>query len=257
MNERASLTAAGNPVQGMTDGRQVADEWLLGIRAIGRAQAADDVMAQLSALIERGELAEGQRLPSEKQLASMFGVSRPVIREALGGLRSIGLVTSRSGSGSFVSNGSSALQRTLLLGRFPIAQLHEVRTHLEVPGAALAAERATSEQISELSGLVEEMTGRHGRRYSEIDAAFHVALANCTANAVHVRLITDLHELIVANSELALSAAIERHVQATAEHAEIAEAVRARDPERARAAMLAHLTRVSHLLAGDGVADGR
>jgi DNA-binding FadR family transcriptional regulator len=235
------------PVERIRGERSV-DRPSLDVRRIERPLAADEVMSQLASLIDRGDLVEGDRLPSELQLAAEFGISRPVIREALRGLRSIGLITSKTGSGSYVSTGTTGVQRLLLLGRYPVTQLHEVRTFLEVPGARLAAIRATADQVSELRSLVGQMPKHQGRRYAEIDALFHVAVARCTANGLHARLIAELHELIVANSDLALSVDSHRHALATAEHHEIAEAIADHDAGKAELAMLGHLTRVSNAL---------
>jgi GntR family transcriptional regulator, transcriptional repressor for pyruvate dehydrogenase complex len=220
----------------------------LTIHRLERADAPDEVMQQLGAQIRGGALQANDRLPSENQLAETFGVSRPVVREALRGLRSLGLIVSRSGSGSYVASGGVTLHLPLLLGRYSTLELHEVRTHLEVPGAALAASRATDEQVAELERLVALMPGLQGRRYAELAGEFHTALAACSRNGVLTRLIADLHELIVANSDLALSADADRQAQATAEHREIAQAVRHRNPAAAEAAMQRHLSRVSQLL---------
>ena len=218
------------------------------MKKVGQSRAPDEVMHQLADLIRRGEVKVGQRLPSEKNLAETFGVSRPVVREAFRGLRSLGLIDSRMGSGSYVSDGN-ALRLPLLLGRYTAPELHEVRTHLEAPGAALAARRATEEQVQELLEMVRQMSEPQGHRpYAELDATFHAFLAACTGNSVHSRLIADLGELIVENSDLALSANVLRQAQATREHRRIAEAVARRDPEAAESAMLLHLSRVARAL---------
>jgi DNA-binding FadR family transcriptional regulator len=141
------------------------------------------------------------------------------------------------------------------LGRYTAPELHEVRTHLEAPGAALAARRATEEQVQELLEIVRQMSETQGHRpYAELDATFHAFLAACAGNSVHSRLIADLGELIVENSDLALSANVLRQAQATREHRRIAEAVARRDPEAAESAMLLHLSRVARAL-GYGLGD--
>lgn len=218
------------------------------IKKVGRAQAADAVMDQLVAQIRRGDVTIGQRLPPESTLARAFGVSRPVVREALRGMRSLGLITSRAGSGSYVSD-ANTLGRAVLLGRYPATELHEVRTHLEVPAANLAARRATAAQIRDLLDIMDRMsTTSDHHAYAELDAQFHVALAKCTGNSIHTRLVADLHELIVENSDLALSADQARRAQATREHRAIADAVAHRDAEAAEKAVRRHLARVSRLL---------
>jgi DNA-binding FadR family transcriptional regulator len=218
------------------------------ISKVDRSRAADEVMGQLAGLIREGAVEDGQRLPSEKRLGEAFGVSRPVVREALRGLRSLGLIVSRSGSGSFVST-SHSFETPLLLGRYPAPELLEVRTHLEVPGARLAALRATEEQLDEVRRLVLRMDEPQDHRaYARLDGAFHFALAKCTGNAVQARLVADLHGLIVENSDLALSLDKRRQAQATREHREIADAVIRHDSDAAARAMAQHLERVSRLM---------
>jgi DNA-binding FadR family transcriptional regulator len=221
---------------------------------IRRSQASDEVTDQLLRLITSGHLKQGDRLPSEHSLSETFGVSRPLVREALRGLRSLGLVVSKAGRGTFVA---STVPRPLLLG-YSVDALHEVRTLLEVPGAAFAAERAGEEQVAELRSLVDQMADRADRRsYAELDAKFHITLARCSANELQVRLVGDLQELIVENSDVALVADDNRRAQATAEHREILDAVARRDPAGAQAAMSRHLSGASASLRRDGARHSR
>jgi len=103
-----------------------------------RVRAADLIRDQLLELIRSGGLEPGTKLPGEHELARRFGVSRPVVREGLGALRAAGVVESRSGAGSYVK-AARPESTLLLLGRYSPEQFHEVRCHLEVPGAGLAA----------------------------------------------------------------------------------------------------------------------
>lgn len=222
---------------------------LQAIRRVDRQSAADDVLAQLTELIQLGRMKAGERLPSEITLGKAFGVSRPVIREALRGLGSLGLVVSKMGAGTYVSNGEP-ISRRLLLGLYTPLDLHEVRTYLELPSARLAAERATPEQVTRLQELVALMKETNDfRAYAELDAQFHIELAKCTGNPVHMRLLTDLHELIVDNSALALSVGRSRLIHATTEHRRIADAVSHHDPSAAAAAIQHHLARTAEVLA--------
>ena len=212
----------------------------LGVRRIDRISAAESVRAQLLALIQDGGLSVGDRLPSELELARSFAVSRPIVREALGALRAAGVVESRSGSGTFVKATQPTRSGLLLLGRYSAEDLYEVRAHLEVPGAGLAAQRRTADQ---LAGLAEIVT-RHATRndpveWVEDDLAFHVLLAEATGNDLHARLVRDLRELqhemnIVLARKSDLRAPLE-------EHAAILLAVRRRDAEGAEDAMASHL----------------
>jgi GntR family transcriptional regulator, transcriptional repressor for pyruvate dehydrogenase complex len=213
----------------------------LRVRRIERASAPEAVRDQILELIQEGELTVGSKLPSEQEMARSFGVSRPVVREGLGRLRSIGVIESRSGSGSFVRSMRIAPQGLLLAGGYTSDELHEVRSEIEVPGAALAAARRSERQLTTLTEIVE----RH--RYQPDaedwvgdDLSFHVTLAEASRNSLRVRFVTELREL---QSDLSLKMArIQGGLAAPVqEHAAIVDAIRRRDRAGAAAAMQAHL----------------
>jgi DNA-binding FadR family transcriptional regulator len=199
------------------------------------------VRDQILELIKGGELPVGAKLPSEQELARSFGVSRPVVREGLGRLRSIGVIESRSGSGSFVMSARIAPQGLLLAGGYTSDELHEIRCEIEIPGTALAAKRRTKEQLAILTEIVE----RHRHQFDAKDwvaddLSFHVTLAEASRNSLRVRFVTELREL---QSELSMTMArIQGRLAAPVEeHAAIVEVVRKRDENGAAAAMAAHL----------------
>ena len=136
-----------------------------------------------------------------------------------------------------------------MLGRYTVDELHEVRTHLEVPAAGLAARRAGPEQVQTMQRLVDEMEScAGGRQWAELDAQFHEALASATGNEVFIRLVADLADLLVENSHLANASRAGRILEAKAEHKRVLEAVVAGDASAAERAMWHHLRRVSSLL---------
>jgi GntR family transcriptional regulator, transcriptional repressor for pyruvate dehydrogenase complex len=211
------------------------------VRRIERASAPDAVREQLLELIEGGQLPVGAKLPSEQQLARSFGVSRPVVREGLGQLRSIGVIESRSGSGSFVKSARIAPQGLLLAGGYSSDDLHEIRSEIEVPGAAVAASRRTAQQLAVLTEIVDRH--RHqpdAEDWVDDDLNFHVTIAEASRNPLRVRFVTELREL---QSELSLTMArIKGGLAAPVEeHAAIVEAIARRDGDAAAGAMLAHL----------------
>ena len=124
---------------------------------VERRSAAADVQAQLQTLIETGRFKQNDRLPSEIELARSFGVSRPVVREALMSLQTLGLTASQSGKGTFVV--SDRVRTPLLVGRYSPAHIKEVRRALEIPSAELAAQRRTDKDVGQLAGKL----GRPGR----------------------------------------------------------------------------------------------
>lgn len=214
------------------------------VRRIARTSASDEVRTQLIELIQSGELPVGARLPTEQELARSFGVSRGVVREGLGTLRSIGLVESRAGAGTFVRSANTARGGLLLAGRYSNDDLHEVRSHLEIPGAALAARHRTPEHLHRLDEIVARHAGAaDADAWVRDDLLFHVTLAEAGGNPLQVRLLDELREL---QSELSLTMAeIAGGLAAPLEeHVRIVDAVRAKDEDAARAAMTAHLTAI-------------
>lgn len=217
--------------------------------------ATDIVRRQLIEMIESERLRVGERLPAEAELAKVFGVSRPVVREALVSLRILGLTSSRSGSGTYIE--SNRIRLPLLFGGISSEQLNEVRRSLEVPAAMLAATRRSAEDLEELEQIVEhfEAEADPGRRV-RIDSRFHVTVARATHNPLFARLVEHLRGALEEQS-LAVSLAPGRRQEATTEHRELFEAIAKRDASLAEKLMSAHLEHLSHSMAalvnrGDG-----
>jgi GntR family transcriptional repressor for pyruvate dehydrogenase complex len=214
--------------------------------AVVRRSAVEEVRRQLVDLVENGELAVGEKLPPETDLAQAFGVSRPVVREALGALRAVGILRSRAGYGSVVA--SRRPGGLLLLGRHSYAELYEVRCNLEIPAAADAAQRRTQEQLGHLAALVEQFDSTaEVRAWVDLDTAFHVAIAKATSNRVLVRLVEDLRDLMAEHS-LVAAGLPGRLEEANREHRVIYEAVAAQNAPEARRAIRRHLQNVERRL---------
>jgi DNA-binding FadR family transcriptional regulator len=172
-------------------------------RSIDRARAFESVVAQVEASIADGQFPVGARLPSERDLAERFGVSRVVIREAMRYLESRGSVDVRQGSGTFVMRRSAQsvsqdVTLRLELEEASLAELYVVRQSLEMVSARLAAERATDALVNDLEGLVGKMKDittkgvrtldDYMRRRAE-DETFHLAIAAASGNGLLLRLI--------------------------------------------------------------------
>src|SRR5678816_3520719 len=133
------------------------------IDAERRGTTSEEVVAQLREMIHTGELRPGDRLPPERDLAKLLGVSRPTLRAGISSLAAVGVLQPRRGAGTFVveAEGSPALDSSPLrlmaaLQRFTPAEMFEARRSLEMAIAGLAAERATGDQMASMS---EEVTG--------------------------------------------------------------------------------------------------
>lgn len=209
---------------------------------VTRRSAAEEVRAQLVAVIESGQLRVDDRLPSEAELAQRFGVSRPIVREALGTLQALGLTTSYAGRGTFVI--SNTAKTFLSFGQHSSADLNEIRRCLEVPAARLAAERRREEDVAELARILgEHDSAQSAEGAVRYDGLFHCAIAKATGNELFARLIGDIREILQEQS-LAISTIRDSGSRAAGEHRAVFDAIGRRDVAAAGAAMEAHLDAV-------------
>jgi GntR family transcriptional regulator, transcriptional repressor for pyruvate dehydrogenase complex len=203
------------------------------------------VAAQLEELVMKGEYREGDKLPPERVLVDEFGVSRSTIREALRRLEAEGLVRIDHGVGAFVCERHEAenpLVSLLVLDQSTVPELFEARRALESTTAALAAERLSPAAASELESLASQLADEalSPAAYVELDVALHQAIARATKNRVLMELAESLREAHVEYSRRVIDLQ-ERRRRATHGHRAIVDAILARDPARAREAMIAHL----------------
>jgi GntR family transcriptional regulator, transcriptional repressor for pyruvate dehydrogenase complex len=166
---------------------------------------SDKVAEQLLDGIVSGRLQPGDRLPSERELAQTFAVSRTVIREAVRSLVTRGLVVSQSGSRlrvTAMSPGAVSESMSLLvnsIGSLGYGKVDEVRTVLEMTIVGLAAERATPEDMSILRAAAEallkpDLTAAEASRH---DVAFHRELAQATKNELFVVLLDSIGDVLL------------------------------------------------------------
>ncbi|MFO1321429.1 MAG: FadR/GntR family transcriptional regulator [Burkholderiales bacterium] len=226
---------------------------------VGRKQRLSDRVAdELRAAITQRRFAAGSRLPTEAVLSQSFGVSRAVVREAVSRLASEGLVESHQGSGRFVPEARPhaplRLEPNLHESSSTLEELYELRRAVETEIAALAALRRTRPQMSTIRqalAAVEAATA-NGSDGVEEDLAFHQAIADACSNRLLRSTWSFLGQYLrgairITHSNESRSPAFETAVHT--EHSAIAEAIRRRDPEAARAAVLAHLEGASARLA--------
>jgi len=224
------------------------------VTALNRDSLADQVGQHLLAMIREQALKPGDHLPSEAALAERFGVSRPVIREALTHLKSLGIIGTRSGKPAVVRAVDSRLPAiffatSLTLDGAEVTDLLEVRRGLEVQSAALAAERATPADVRKLRALTKGMKGHLERfeipAFVDLDVEFHLFIARATRNNLLVHLIEairgPLRESVLVGLTSRATAEEVLHVQRM--HVQIVDAIAARDPLGASRAMADHFDR--------------
>jgi len=206
--------------------------------------------------IVSGELREGERLPTEQQLADRYGVSRNVVRESIRVLATDGLVRVRQGSGTYITNTTSqalgdSLELALAVGARAddLRHLIEIREIIEPAVAALAAQRATPADLESLAKEVAAMDKGLPdiRLFIESDHRFHLAIAKATQNHMVCLLLYPIVDLL--NEQRKKVSKVPGSAQIAQQfHHRILNAIKSKNPTEAADAMRAHLQHVSGVL---------
>ena len=237
--------------------REVVNTQLTGagmnILPVRRTRVPEEIVAQIRGFIASGELKPGDLLPSERELAERFKVSRASIREALTALQVLGLLERSRSGGGLAARGNHvwftiAPLNTYLTNRSHLIEQIEVRRMIEPEMGRLAAERARPEDIAQMQACLKEMAAdlAEGGLGAEADACFHRAIARCTDN----ELLTQIVELIGTairehRALLQTSVGARRSLE---EHREMLDAIRRGDGEAAYELTRQHIDTVRRLL---------
>jgi DNA-binding FadR family transcriptional regulator len=217
-----------------------------------RSGLVDTLIAQ----IESGDLAPGQRLPTEQAIMTATGVSRTVVREALASLRAKGLITTRQGLGAFVSDDptprSFSIIPTDLESIDDVLRILELRMGIEVEAAGLAARRRTHNDVERMASRLDalEKSIQAGGPGAEEDFAFHRAILVATQNSYYARLFDTFGSAMVPRQWVRFdtmdTAERQKHVaRMQREHRAILSAIRDQDERAAQKAVRTHLTKSS------------
>jgi GntR family transcriptional repressor for pyruvate dehydrogenase complex len=194
-----------------------------------------------------GKYPIGAKLPAERELAAMYEVSRPVIREAIIAMEVRGLVEVKVGSGVYVR--ALPNQEQPLAYHVSAIEITEARLLIEAEAAALAATQITDEELARLDQLIGEIEAENNdpRGTEKADRAFHLAIAAASRNNALLEAVERLWQLRSSSPEAALlheKARTANIKPVVDEHSLIADAMKRRDPAAARAAMRGHLSQV-------------
>jgi DNA-binding FadR family transcriptional regulator len=221
----------------------------MSIQPIAAPRLYQRIAQTIADLIDAGEFAPGDRLPAERELARKLDVSRASLREALSALELDGYVEIRVGSGVYVLRRRRGRKRAALAGRIGEASPFDMlraRRLIEGETAALAARHASAGQIAAIEAAFARLAAdmRAEKARSEGDRLFHVRIAEAAGNTVLAAIVRDLwaawHQPLNAHLESLFVTRQRRRVN-IGEHRRILDAIRARDPGAARAAMRSHL----------------
>ena len=206
------------------------------------------VAQRIAQRLEKGVYPPGTRLPGERELADQFGVSRVTIRQALISLQALGKLDVRPGSGAHVLN--AAASQVDVLPNASALELTEARSLFESEVAALAAPDISDETLAELDRLIERMSSNDhgGAEAAEIaDRDFHLTIAAAAGNSVLYYIVEKLWRMRMELAQVKRvhdSVCSEDASVRGGEHQDILDALRSRDPSRARLTMRRHFTRL-------------
>ena len=213
-----------------------------------------EVAAQIQRLIAEGRLKPGDKLPPERELAEIFGVSRSSVRDAIRVLEVQGLVEPRHGDGTLVREIPidrlvRPLADALTAGKDLLADLFDMRKMLEPPLARAAAFRATDDDVRALEQIVERQTRRvrAGELALEDDNEFHYRIATAAKNQVVLRTMDVLMDLLRDSRARSLQGP-GRAEKSLEGHRRILDAIRRRDPDAAAQRMRGHIEEIEGTL---------
>ena len=223
---------------------------------VASEKLSNAVVRQIEQLILRGILRPGERLPSERDLAEKLGVSRPSLRDAIADLAERGLLVSRAGAGIYVADvlGSAfSPALTQLFASHDEAVFDYIAFRRDIEG--LAAERAATlgseTDLKVIATILGKMEAAHQKRdptdEATLDADFHMAIIEASHNVIMLHMLRSMFDLlrqgVFYNRQVMFRNRMTRD-QLLDQHRAINAAIQARDPEAARAAVVAHLAYV-------------
>ncbi len=220
------------------------------LHAIKKTRIHEEVVSQVHELIKEGRFKAGDQLPSERELAETFKVSRTSVREALRALETQGLVISKTGMGNFVADLPieslvAPLARMLIEENNALADVFELRKLIEPQIASLAAERATAEDVERMKLLLKKQREQVERGATGVDAdtELHFAIGRATQNHAIEKLVSGLLDVLSHSREESLQTSGRRQASIDS-HLAIVAAIEKHDQAKAREAMRYHIEQV-------------
>ncbi|MDY7043802.1 FadR/GntR family transcriptional regulator [Virgibacillus sp. M23] len=218
----------------------------------------EQVADSLIDMIKSGQLKPGDKLDSVEQLAKNFDVGRSAIREALSGLRSMGLVEMHQGEGTYVKTFDPRrftlpVSTAFLMKQNDVKELYQVRKILEVGTAGFAASSYQEADLIQMQKALDVMRNAKGNDVlaESADTDFHIAIAQATHMDLLINLMGSVSELMsetIREARRLLLYSEDRADALLAEHERIYQAIKNRQPDRARDYMYDHLEKVEKLL---------
>lgn len=234
------------------------------IRRVEPVRIFEQAVDQIRNLILNGDLAIGEKLPTEMELSKLLNVGRSSVREALRVLEAEGLVEVRRGSGTYVTSNrpinhnSIDLRQWLKLQEDTLEQVLEVRESIEGLCAGLAALRASPEEVQNILDIVQTISEKLKHidesaanqsaffdELSRLDVAFHLQISQTSGNDIANEIINHIIPAF-QESNRAVLYLYRKALLMESEHQQIAQAIQARNHLAAETAMRHHIQRVRH-----------
>jgi GntR family transcriptional regulator, transcriptional repressor for pyruvate dehydrogenase complex len=229
-----------------------------------RTPVTQTVLRRIQAMLRSGELAPGQPLPSQRQLAEDLQVSRASLREALSILGTLGLIRIEQGRGTFAAASADSIDGEVpgswrYGARYTPAEVYQLRLIAEPSAAALAARYVTHERLEQLERNLRafKASAREMDLVStaQLDFEFHKLIAVCSGNRLLADLHQTYHEVVLDSQRLPL--ARRSHLWApVVEHERILKALSMHDPEGAAYYMRVHISRAADRVGAEVVDAG-
>jgi GntR family transcriptional regulator, transcriptional repressor for pyruvate dehydrogenase complex len=220
-------------------------------KPLGTEKLSEKAITQIEDLINKGVLKPGDKLPPERELSLELHVSRSILREALKTLEGLGYLYRRTGGGTFVreiSDWNSGLFLSDMIKRATLLDYLEAREMLEQKVVQLVIERASDEELKEIDKIIALLEGPELN--SELVLQFHHKLALMTKNIVLIKFMLanwELHKNLVIANNVVMDEGRTKTV--AREHKAILTAIKERNVEKARQAVLTHLNNIRKHLA--------
>jgi len=215
------------------------------VGSVNRTTLSKQVLESIIQLLISGQMKPGDKLPTEMELMEILNVSRPVLREALSSLESLGVITRKTREGTFFNNkiSSHPFSIMLSLAHDNLQAMVEARMALELGLITIAAEKISDEDLKRLKQTIEIIENSKDQNYGEADIEFHRIIALSANNQIVEGMVDSLIvTLIKIDSEIKV-----REPERTIEHHRaIYKALEKRDPFEAFHQMYLHLDYVRH-----------
>lgn len=217
------------------------------MKSVERKTLSKQVVEQIVQLLHSGHWKAGDKLPAEMELMKTLHVSRPVLREAMSSLETLGVIRRKPRSGTFLNHkiDNQPYSAMLALSMDNLQAIIEARMALELGLVTIAAEKITDAQLAQLKATIDAIARSTDNNYGEVDKDFHRLIALSANNPVVEGMI---HSLLIAHDRMN-SHIVYRERDLTVEfHTAIYEALSRRDPHEAFAQMYRHLRYVRQKL---------